>query len=108
MKGSWLASTFCLLAAVGVARGDGEIRHADVFVSGTDGYHSYRIPAIETAPDGSLVALCEARKHNLADPGFGKQDIDQTACVLWERGVERGYQFITFTAFDVGFVERGR
>jgi sialidase-1 len=56
--------------------GESEIHHADVFISGTDGYHGYRIPAIETAPDGALVAFCEARKHSLADPGFGKQDID--------------------------------
>jgi len=68
-----------VLAVAGLARGEGEIRHADVFVSGTDGYHSYRIPAIETAPGGTLVAFCEARKHNLADPGFGKQDIDLVA-----------------------------
>lgn len=48
----------------------------DVFVSGKDGYFAYRIPAIETAPDGSLLAFAEARKYNLDDPGFGKQDID--------------------------------
>ena len=50
--------------------------HVDVFVSGTEGYFAYRIPAIETAPDGSLLAFAEARKYNLDDPGFGKQDID--------------------------------
>ena len=33
-------------------------------------------PGIETAPDGSLLAFAEARKYNLDDPGFGKQDID--------------------------------
>jgi hypothetical protein len=33
-------------------------------------------PCIETAPDGSLLAFAEARKHNLHDPGFEKQDID--------------------------------
>src|SRR5438067_11475242 len=48
----------------------------DVFVSGRDGYFAYRIPAIETAPDSSLLAFAEARKHNLNDPGFDKQDID--------------------------------
>ena len=52
------------------------LTQTDVFVSGKDGYNTYRIPAIETAPDGSLVAFAEARKYNAADPGFGKQDID--------------------------------
>src|SRR6266852_6349414 len=48
----------------------------DVFVSGHDGYFAYRIPAIETAPDGSLLAFAEARKYHLNDPGSDKQDID--------------------------------
>jgi sialidase-1 len=52
------------------------LEHSDVFVSGKDGYFAYRIPAIETAPDGSLLALAEARKYNLGDPGFARQDID--------------------------------
>ena len=50
--------------------------HVDVFVSGTEGYHTFRIPAIETSPDGTLLAFAEARKHNAQDPGYGKQDID--------------------------------
>src|SRR6185436_14273725 len=49
---------------------------ADVFVSGLGGYDAYRIPAIETAPDGSLLAFAEARKYGLGDPGFAKQEID--------------------------------
>ncbi|QEH38844.1 Sialidase precursor [Aquisphaera giovannonii] len=48
----------------------------DVFVERTGGYFAYRIPAIEVAADGSLLAFAEARKHGLDDPGFGKQDID--------------------------------
>jgi len=51
-------------------------QQVDVFISGQDGYFAYRIPAIETAPDGSLLAFAEARKYNLDDPGFNKQDID--------------------------------
>ena len=31
----------------------------DVFVERTGGYFAYRIPAIETAPDGSLLAFAE-------------------------------------------------
>lgn len=52
------------------------LKHVDVYVSGQDGYAAYRIPAIETTPDGSLLAFAEARKHNLHDPGGAKQDID--------------------------------
>lgn len=52
------------------------LKHVDVFHAGQDGYFAYRIPAIEAAADGSLLAFAEARKHNLNDPGFGKQDID--------------------------------
>jgi sialidase-1 len=52
------------------------LQQTEVFVSGRDGYFAYRIPAIETAPDGSLLAFAEARKHNLGDPGTAGQDID--------------------------------
>ena len=45
--------------------------HVNVFVSGTEGYHTFRIPAIETSPDGTLLAFAEARKHNAQDPGYG-------------------------------------
>jgi len=79
MKRLWILTTLIVLLATVPAKAESGLRHVDVFTSGTDGYHSYRIPAIETAPDGSLVAFCEARKHNLADPGFGKQDIDLVA-----------------------------
>jgi sialidase-1 len=44
-----------------------------VFVSGADGYKSYRIPAIIAAPDGSLIAFAEGRVHGSGD--FGNIDI---------------------------------
>jgi len=70
---------FCILLAVtsyASRCAQPEIRHADVFTSGLDGYHSYRIPAIETAPDGSQLAFAEARRYNRADPGMEENDID--------------------------------
>ena len=44
-----------------------EPAHVDVFFSGKDGYNYYRIPAIEVAPDGSILAFAEARSES--DPG---------------------------------------
>ena len=41
----------------------------DVFVSGTDGYHTYRIPAVIVTKKGSLLAFCEGRKTSRSDHG---------------------------------------
>ncbi len=40
-----------------------------VFRSGDDGYHTYRIPSIITAPNGELLAFCEGRKAGGGDAG---------------------------------------
>ncbi|MBN2507739.1 MAG: exo-alpha-sialidase [Verrucomicrobia bacterium] len=66
----------CLAPAALAAAADSDIAQADVFVSGRDGYHAYRIPALEAAPDGSLLAFAEARKYNLGDPGMNHNEID--------------------------------
>lgn len=47
----------------------------DVFVSGTEGYHTFRIPTIVRAANGDLLAICEGRKKNASDRG----DIDIVA-----------------------------
>lgn len=57
------------------AAGQAFLTHTDVFRSGAGGYHSYRIPAIVTGADGSLVAFAEARRENRDDPGGGDIDI---------------------------------
>ncbi len=44
----------------------------DLFVSGEDGYHTYRIPSLLVAQDGSLLAFAEGRKSGSGDTG----DID--------------------------------
>jgi sialidase-1 len=39
----------------------------DVFMSGTEGVNTYRIPSMIVAPDGTLLVFCEARKESIAD-----------------------------------------
>lgn len=45
---------------------------ADIFVSGKEGYNTYRVPAIAVTKTGSLLAFCEGRKNGRSDTG----DID--------------------------------
>lgn len=42
---------------------------ADVFISGTDGYHTFRIPSIIVSRNGTLLATCEGRKTGRGDHG---------------------------------------
>jgi sialidase-1 len=72
------------------------LTQTDVFVSGKDGYHTYRIPAIEAAPDGSLIAFAEARKYNADDPGFGRQDID----LVYKRSTNHGASWSAMTVLE--------
>lgn len=48
------------------------LQQTDVFLSGTQGYHTYRIPALIVTKSGTLLAFCEGRKDNRRDHG----DID--------------------------------
>ena len=46
------------------------VEQFDVFVSGQEGYHTYRIPAVIKAGNGSLLAFCEGRKSAGGDSGM--------------------------------------
>ncbi len=46
-----------------------EITQTPIFISGEGGYHTYRIPALIVAPDGSVLAFCEGRKGSRSDSG---------------------------------------
>ncbi|MBL7040081.1 MAG: exo-alpha-sialidase [Pirellulaceae bacterium] len=54
----------------------------DVFVSGTEGYHTFRIPAIVTTARGTILAICEGRKGGGGDSG----DID----IVLKRSADNG------------------
>lgn len=53
-----------------------------VFVSGTDGYKSFRIPAIISLKNGELLAFCEGRVNGAGDYG----DID----IVMKRSTDKG------------------
>lgn len=46
-----------------------QLTKKDVFVAGSGGYHSYRIPAVILTPKGTLLAFCEGRKSSRSDHG---------------------------------------
>jgi sialidase-1 len=62
-----LTALFFLLVAPLVAAPGFE--QVDVFTSGQDGYHTYRIPAVIRAQNGALLAFCEGRKSAGGDSG---------------------------------------
>ena len=46
-----------------------EPQRTKLFVAGTDGYHTYRIPSILVTGKGTLLAFCEGRKGGQGDAG---------------------------------------
>ncbi len=54
----------------------------DLFTSGLEGYHTYRIPALAVASDGTVLAFCEARRHT----GHDDDEID----ILLRRSTDGG------------------
>lgn len=52
-----------------MAKGAPWFDRKDVFVSGREGYHTYRIPAMVVTPNGAVLAFCEGRKYETSDAG---------------------------------------
>lgn len=52
------------------------------FAGGNEGYHTYRIPALAVTPKGTVIAICEGRKHSWGDSG----DID----LVMKRSTDQG------------------
>jgi sialidase-1 len=45
------------------------LKRTDIFVSGSDGYHTYRIPALVVSTKETILAFCEGRKYGRGDAG---------------------------------------
>lgn len=68
------AVSLVLALTLPVPQADGGSRPArtTVFASGTDGYHTFRIPSVIRADNGDLLAFAEGRRNGRGDSG----DID--------------------------------
>lgn len=62
-----------------------EPEQVDVFLSGQDGYHTYRIPSVIVTTKGTVLAFCEGRKKSASDTG----DID----LVLKRSADGGKTF---------------
>ena len=64
-------TTMITFLFLGVRAGTGAEQpfKTDVFSGGSDGYFSYRIPAVIVTPKGQLLAFCEGRKSSRSDHG---------------------------------------
>ena len=45
------------------------LTRTELYLSGQDGHHTYRIPSLTVTPAGTLLAFCEGRKHARGDTG---------------------------------------
>ncbi|MEZ6055433.1 MAG: sialidase family protein [Planctomycetaceae bacterium] len=66
-----------------------------LFKSGTDGVHTYRIPAIITASNGDLIAACDARRKSSADLVH-----QRTIDIVYRRSTDNGATWSPITVMD--------
>jgi sialidase-1 len=60
---------FMLLTLCCIHASAQRLQQTPIFISGEDGYHTYRIPALITTKQGTLLAFCEGRKSGGSDSG---------------------------------------
>jgi len=67
-------AAFVLIVSLTISAGDarafnGDFARSDVFVSGQEGYHTFRIPSVIVTKEGTVLAFCEGRKTGGGDHG---------------------------------------
>jgi len=67
LKGVTLTLAAALFLSQALAAAD--LAEIDVFHTGREGYHTYRIPALVVTQKGTLLAICEGRKTGRGDHG---------------------------------------
>lgn len=81
-----LACLAMVSCSVGMAPAAADpLEQIDVYLSGQDGYHTYRIPSVIVTRRGTVLAFCEGRKNSSSDTG----DID----LLLKRSADGGRTF---------------
>jgi sialidase-1 len=90
MRRSWMAisnwlATAWLAGVSGFCVAVERPAQIDVYLSGRDGYHTYRIPSVIVTKQGTVLAFCEGRKNSSSDTG----DID----LLLKRSTDGGRTF---------------
>lgn len=73
---------------------DAQLTHVDVFVSGTEGYHTFRIPSVARTVDGTLHAFAEGRLTNRSDPGGTHIDL------VYKRSTDGGKNWSALVLLD--------
>lgn len=81
-------------AAHWLAAADVQLTHVDVFVSGTEGYHTFRIPSVARTADGTLHAFAEGRLTNRSDPGGTHIDL------VYKRSTDGGKNWSDLVLLD--------
>jgi sialidase-1 len=76
------------------AAADAQLTHVDVFVSGAEGYHTFRIPSVARTADGTLHAFAEGRLTNRSDPGGTHIDL------VYKRSTDGGKNWSPLALLD--------
>ena len=71
-------SVACIAVILAVAEAEEPVfEQTDVFVGGTDGYHTYRLPVILVSARGTILVFCDGRRFSPGDLGKIDEILDK-------------------------------